>query len=78
MCLCFGVPGVPPAASPLPPPLFIAFHQHLEFEPIRRWLTPSWGTELGETCAAGEWGGSLEPFPAAWRRGGGRSIPAWS
>lgn len=64
ICLCFGGPGVPPAASPLPPPLFIAFHQHLEFEPIRCWLTPSWGMELGETCAARE-GGSPRALPAA-------------
>lgn len=56
ICLCFGGPGVPPALSPLPPPLFIAFHQHLELEQIRRWLTPSRLTELGETCAAGEGG----------------------
>lgn len=67
ICLCFGGPGVPPAPSPLPPPLFIASHRHLEFEPVRRWLTPSRGTGLGETCAAEEGGreGAPEPFPAA-------------
>ena len=66
ICLFFGGPGVPPAASPLPPPLFIAFHQHLEFEPIQRWLTPSWGMELGEMCAAGE-GGSPRALPSSVR-----------
>lgn len=54
-CVSVGLASHQPL-SPLPPPLFIAFHQHLELEQIRRWLTPSRVTELGETCAAGEGG----------------------
>jgi len=60
---------LPPAAAPLPPPLFIAFRQHLELELIRRW-----GTELGETCVAR--GGGGPPSPSR-QRAGGRSVPPW-
>lgn len=77
ICLC--LVGL---ASPQPPPplLFIAFHQHLEFEPARRWLAPaggwSWGREGKEGGEGGREGTSPEPSPAACR--GGCSIPAWS
>lgn len=51
MCLCLGEPGLVGRQAPLPPLLFIAFHQHLELEPLQRWLRLSRGMELGGTCA---------------------------
>lgn len=69
ICLCVSGPGVPPAASSLPPALFIAFRQHLEFEPVRRWLTPRRGMELCETCVAREGGHGGPPSPSQPRVG---------
>lgn len=60
----------PTSPKPPPPLLFIAFHQHLEFEPARRWLAPaggwSWGRRVRPTGReGGREGMSPEPSPAA-------------